>query len=232
MFDVSHHTAELTLHIGRKIRERREVVGLTQKQVADKLGVSHQQFQKYEEGATRIHAAFLYELTKLLGVTLEYFFEGFQTDKDKEYDSIPIKRTNALNILLIEDNVGDEVAIRKALESSPIETVLYAMHDGAKAIDFLRNEKPRPDIILLDLNIPKMDGEMVLKTIKRDRDLQDIPVIILTSNIAASKMIELYKMHANGYICKSFDLEVFKQHIQALVHYWGTIVALPGMTAE
>lgn len=232
MPNTSQNSDELTYYIGRKIRERRKIVALTQKELADKLGVSHQQFQKYEEGLTRIPVTCMYALTKLLGVTVEYFFAGFQQNNNAiEYGTIPIMRTNALHILLIEDNIADVIAIKKALESHTIETMLSTVHDGAKALAFLRKKKPRPDIILLDLNIPKIKGDIVLKTIKWDRTLQDIPVIILTNNLSALKMIELYKLHANGYICKSFDLSIFIKHIQQLVEYWSAVVALPGMTA-
>lgn len=228
---ASQECDELTHYIGKKIRERRKIIALTQKELADKLGVSHQQFQKYEKGLTRIPVTFLYGLTQLLGVTADYFFAGFQRSNNATgYGTIPLKRTNALHILLIEDNIADVIVIRKALESYTIETVLSTVHDGAKALEFLRNNKSRPDIILLDLNIPKIKGDAVLKTIKQDRTLQSIPVIILTNNLAISKMVELYKVHANGYLCKSFDLSLFTKHIQQLVEYWSSVIALPGMT--
>jgi DNA-binding response OmpR family regulator len=100
------------------------------------------------------------------------------------------------------------------------------------ALDFLRNKTtsvdfPRPDVILLDLNIPKRDGATVLREIKRDRDISDIPVIIMTNSINFQEMISCYKSFAAGYICKPFDFDIFQNCIDSFARYWAQSVVLP-----
>jgi CheY-like chemotaxis protein len=142
-----------------------------------------------------------------------------------------------LSILLVEDDPTDELLTRRALEAADHKVHIFCVHDGAQAIEFLRYKTmnvdfPRPDIVLLDLNIPKRDGQTVLKEIKRDREIQDIPVIILTNSISVQEMIMVYKNQASGYISKSFDYDVFQKNMIGLVDYWSTVVVLPNTAQE
>jgi CheY-like chemotaxis protein/DNA-binding XRE family transcriptional regulator len=229
-----HHS--LDLYIGKRIRESRQKQGLTLNDVGEKIGVSHQQIQKYEQGQARLSAIALYQMGRILGVDTHYFFRGFEhfTTKDEvlKGDIIIPDRERALNILLVEDDPADELLTRRALDESSISVKIFALHDGVAVLDFLRRRTtqidfPRPDIIILDLNIPKRDGHTVLKELKRDRDLCDIPVIILTNSINFQEMMSCYRQHASGYICKSFDFDVFQQSLEHLVLYWARAVALP-----
>lgn len=220
-------------YVGKKVRERRQKLGWTLMELAQKLGVSHQQIQKYEQGTTRVSAGALYQLSRIFQTNQNYFFDGFSTTPAPESDGvIHLEPLQELNIIVIEDDAADELLTRKALKECDFIANVHALHDGEEAIQFLRHcheqiQFPRPDLILLDLNMPKRDGHMVLKEIKRDRNIQDIPVIILTNSVNRQEMISAYKNGASGYLCKSFDFNLFKQHINNIMHYWGGTVALP-----
>lgn len=137
-----------------------------------------------------------------------------------------------INILLVEDNPGDADLAREALESSKLNNKLHVVDDGEKAMSFLRRtgsyaEVPRPDLILLDLNLPKKDGRQVLAEIKMDDDLKRIPVVILTTSQAEEDVIKSYNLHANCYITKPIDLNQFLHVVRSIEDFWLSIVILP-----
>lgn len=227
---------ELDVYIGKRLRMKRQKLGLTLSDLGEKIGVSHQQIQKYEQAQSRISAILLYQLCQILGVESNYFFQGFSAfSKNTELASSDIiipDHESPLNVLLVEDDAADELLTRRAFSECSVFVNLFTVHDGMAAMDFLRNKLisvdfPRPDIILLDLNIPKRDGATVLREIKRDRDLNDIPVIIMTNGINFQEMLSCYKAYASGYICKPFDYDVFQNNIDALARYWAKSVVLP-----
>lgn len=236
MIDLNDHQKDLDSYIGRRLREKRQKLSLTLTDLAEKLGVSHQQIQKYEQAQSRIAAITLYQLGEILGVDPSYFFQGYSAFKKKTErisgDVIIPDRESTLHILLVEDDAADELLTRRAFSETSVDVSLFTVHDGVAALDFLRNkctsvDFPRPDIILLDLNIPKRDGATVLREIKRDRDISDIPVIIMTNSINFQEMISCYKAYAAGYICKPFDFDVFQKSIDSLARYWAQSVVLP-----
>lgn len=225
-------------YVGSRVRERRQKLGWTLVDLAEKLGVSHQQIQKYEQGVTRISASILFQLSQIFKTSQDYFFEGYNPVhglKSLTGGTIDLNTKREINIVLVEDDPADELLARKALEECNFKVNIHALHDGEQAIQFLRREQgrsnsfPRPDLILLDLNIPKRDGHMVLREIRRDRDIQDIPVVILTNSINREEMISVYKNAASGYVCKSFDYETFKHHMRNIINYWGETAILPNM---
>ena len=137
-----------------------------------------------------------------------------------------------VEILLVEDNPGDVDLARETLMSSKIKNNLHVVNDGEKAIQFLRKmppyeSSPRPDIILLDLNLPRKDGREVLAEIKQDGNLKRIPVVILTSSKADEDVIKSYNLHANCYISKPLDFKQFTKVVQSIEDFWLTIVRLP-----
>lgn len=233
---------ELDVYVGKRLREKRQKLGMTLAYVAERLSVSHQQIQKYEQAQSRISAGMLYHIGQLYGVPSQYFFDGFQATQQKKgekvnTDIISHNLEKPLSILLVEDDPTDELLTRRALEAADHKVNIFCVHDGAQAIEFLRYKTmnvdfPRPDIVLLDLNIPKRDGQTVLKEIKRDREIQDIPVIILTNSISVQEMITVYKNQASGYISKSFDYDVFQKNMIGLVDYWSTVVVLPNTAQD
>ena len=139
---------------------------------------------------------------------------------------------SAVEILLVEDNPGDVRLTREALKESKIRNNLSIVRDGVEAMAFLRREgdyarAPRPDIILLDLNLPRKDGREVLHEIKEDDNLKRIPVVILTTSDDEHDILESYNLHANCYITKPVDLNRFVTIIKNIEDFWLTIVRLP-----
>ena len=141
-------------------------------------------------------------------------------------------RASPVEILLVEDNPGDVRLTKEALKEGKVYSNLHWAKDGVEALEFLRRQGkfadvPRPDIILLDLNLPKKDGREVLSEIKNDDDLKRIPVVILTTSKAEEDVLRSYQLHANCYVTKPVDLEKFIVVVQSIDKFWLTVVTLP-----
>ncbi|GGV24200.1 two-component system response regulator [Streptomyces longisporoflavus] len=137
-----------------------------------------------------------------------------------------------VDVLLVEDDPGDELMTREAFEDNKIRNNLHVVRDGEEALDFLyrRGEYegvPRPDLILLDLNLPKYDGRQVLEKVKSDPDLQDIPVVVLTTSAAEEDILRSYKLHANAYVTKPVDLDQFIAAVRQIDDFFVQVVRLP-----
>jgi chemotaxis family two-component system response regulator Rcp1 len=138
-----------------------------------------------------------------------------------------------IDILLVEDNPGDVRLTQEALKDGKVLNNLYVVRDGVEALAFLRREGKyaqaavRPDVILLDLNLPRKDGREVLAEIKADPDLLRIPVVVLTTSAAEQDILQAYNLHANAYITKPVDLHQFFAVIKSFEDFWLTIVKLP-----
>jgi two-component system, chemotaxis family, response regulator Rcp1 len=137
-----------------------------------------------------------------------------------------------VEILLVEDNPGDVRLTREALREGKVYNNLHWAKDGVEALEFLRQEgrhaaAPRPDIILLDLNLPKKDGREVLHSIKNDERFKQIPVVVLTTSEAEEDVLRSYELHANCYITKPVDLDKFIMVVQSIDRFWLTVVTLP-----
>lgn len=228
----------LDLHVGKRLKQRREKLSLGQADLGDMIGISYQQVQKYERGDNKIPASRLYQISQVLRVSTDYFYEGVDfsngDSNPKLKNHLCVERTKPLNILLVEDNPTDEMLTRNALSECNAETKIYAVHDGAQALDFLKNRSNtdvffEPDIVLLDLNIPKVMGLDIVKEMKRDRNLQDIPVIVLTNSTNPEDMSRSYKSNVSGFVCKSFDVKEFNRKINLIVEYWASVAVLPSM---
>jgi two-component system response regulator len=142
------------------------------------------------------------------------------------------KQVNSFEILLVEDNPGDARLIVEALKKSKIITNIQVVRDGLEAFAFLKRkegfeEKSRPDLILLDLNIPEMDGHEFLEKIKEEDSLKKIPIVVLAASHADEDIMKSYKLHANSYITKPVDNEQFIKVVQSIANFWFTIVKLP-----
>ena len=143
-----------------------------------------------------------------------------------------INKPRMVEILLVEDSPGDAELAKEALEESKLKNNLHIAIDGEEAIDFLfkkgkYKDAIRPDLIILDLNLPKKDGREVLKEIKEDDKLKRIPVVILTTSRAEEDILKTYDLHANCYITKPLDLEKFMDVVKAIENFWMSIVVLP-----
>ena len=137
-----------------------------------------------------------------------------------------------VEVLLVEDNPGDVRLTREALKEGKIRNNLHVARDGVEALAFLRREgghadAPRPDVILLDLNLPRKSGREVLSEVKQDPALRQIPVVILTSSQAEEDICRAYDLHANCYISKPVDLDQFIRVVKSIEDFWFTVVKLP-----
>ncbi len=140
-----------------------------------------------------------------------------------------------IEILLVEDNPGDVRLTIEGLKDSKVRNTLHVAQDGVEAMAFLRREGPhagaaRPDLILLDLNLPRMDGREVLSAIKSDVKLKTIPIVVLTTSRAEQDVLRSYELQANCYITKPVDLEQFITVVKSIEDFWFTIVTLPVQT--
>ncbi|MFD9548039.1 response regulator [Nocardia salmonicida] len=137
-----------------------------------------------------------------------------------------------VDILLVEDDPGDELMTREAFEDNKIGNTLHVVRDGQEALDFIYRtgahvDAPRPDLILLDLNLPKYDGRQVLEKIKADPELSHIPVVVLTTSAAEEDILRSYKLHANAYVTKPVDLDQFIAAIRQIDEFFVQVVRLP-----
>ena len=144
----------------------------------------------------------------------------------------PSEEVVRLNVLLVEDSLGDVRLTREAFRDAKVPVHLHVASDGVEAMAFLRREgahaqAPRPDLILLDLNLPKMDGRAVLTQIKSDDSLKMIPTLILTTSAAEADIVKSYQLQANCYLSKPVDLDVFEGLVKSINEFWLTRVKLP-----
>lgn len=141
-----------------------------------------------------------------------------------------------IEILLVEDNAADVRLTEEALKEGKVRNNLHVARDGMEALEFLRRQgkfkdATRPDLILLDLNLPRRDGREVLADIKNDPELKMIPVVVLTTSSAEADILKSYKLHANCYITKPVDLEQFVNVVRSIDDFWLTVVRLPSEIA-
>ena len=146
--------------------------------------------------------------------------------------SPPPPDAKSIDVLLVEDDPGDTLMIREAFEDNKVRNRLTCVTDGVQALEYLRREgehagATRPDLILLDLNLPRKDGREVLAEIKADDDLRTIPVVVLTTSQAEEDVLRSYKLHANAYVTKPVDFERFIDVVRQIDNFFVTVVKLP-----
>jgi CheY-like chemotaxis protein len=144
----------------------------------------------------------------------------------------PFEAEREIQVLLVEDDPGDVLMTREAFEDYKVHNQLHVVNDGEQAMAFLRNEGeyadlPRPDLVLLDLNLPRMDGRQVLDAIKSDPALASIPVVVLTTSEAEEDVLRSYSLHANAYVTKPVDFERFIDVVRQIDVFFVTVVKLP-----
>ena len=137
-----------------------------------------------------------------------------------------------VDILLVEDDPGDELITREAFADNKIKNTLHVTRDGQEGLDFLYKrgvhaDAPTPDLILLDLNLPKYDGRQLLEKVKSDIELCDIPIVVLTTSSAQEDILRSYKLHANAYVTKPVDLDQFMKAVREIDEFFVQVVRLP-----
>ncbi len=145
---------------------------------------------------------------------------------------IALEEGRPVQILLVEDNPGDVRLTKEALKEAKVRVHMMVAEDGEKGLAMLRRqgqyaESPRPDLVFLDLNLPRKDGRELLADIKEDPALRRIPVVVLTTSQAEQDIVRSYNLHANCYVTKPLDLEQFLHVVKAIESFWLTIVKLP-----
>jgi CheY-like chemotaxis protein/DNA-binding XRE family transcriptional regulator len=231
----------LEQYIGIRLKQRRVKLGITQAVLASTLQCSYQLIQKYESGETRIHASTLMHVAKVLGVDLQYFLDGY-VSSERDMQRIPAKgdtlsdqSKKEWNLLLIEDNPEDAYLFINSIQQLDIKKsfLVHTCYDGQDAYGYLKKnyssnpDNTTPDIIFLDINIPKLSGFELLSVIKKDRNLDYIPVVILTNSINADEMLACYKQQAMGYLRKAYDIKRFRNNIESVLRYWTEAVVTP-----
>ena len=228
-------------YVGARIRAHRQKLGWTLADLAQRVAISPQQLQKYEYGATRVSASLLYKISSVMGKRTDDFFEGAlqvtNTSAPFEKSSFPQNRTHPLYVLLVEYDPAEALVTRRAIERSRIKTKLHMVSTHDQALDFLRNKQslnsfPRPEIILLELQLRQREGDYTLRSIKRDRNLMDIPVVILTHSAERKELIGAYQNNAAGFIAKPSSFRDYCQSLSLLFQYWSRVVSLPHMDKE
>ena len=140
--------------------------------------------------------------------------------------------SRAIDILLVEDDPGDELITREVFEHNMLHNRLHVAHDGEEGLNYLYRRgayenAPRPDLILLDLNLPKYDGRHLLENIKSDPELSRIPVVVLTTSSAEEDILRSYKLHANAYVTKPVDFDAFMTAVRQIDEFFLQVVRLP-----
>ena len=142
------------------------------------------------------------------------------------------QKMKPIDILIVEDNPGDARLIKEVINGNKIQCQLHLVKDGVEAMNFLNRKEeftdsPRPDLIFLDLNLPKKDGREVLAEIKTDDNLKQIPVVVMTTSQAEEDILKAYSLHANCYVTKPLDLDQFVNVVKSIEDFWFSLVKLP-----
>ena len=229
-------TGSIDKFIGFQLRKHRQKRNMTLHDVSNTLGISYQQIQKYEQAVSRVSASTLYRLTKLYEIDIGNFFEEVGTEaslyrKRQSKLAGAFRKEAGLNMLIVEPNPEDEQIIRSILKEVENLNVL-CVHDGIQALNVLKYKTlcpdfPKPNLVFLDIYIPKRDGMSVLKELKREDSTKDIPIIIITNNISPELTAKAYKLGAAGYIVKSSESDTLKNNVLSCIKYWTETVVAP-----
>ena len=232
----------LNKYIGSRIRSRRRLLNWNSTELAQKLNISRQQVQKYEQGITSVSIQILYKLSKIFSVNTNYFYEGmpkleyhlFKSASKDIKETGPFNRTKPLDLMIVEPYAQDELLIRSGVDKSGIQTNIIAFHKEEDALSFLKSPMspvvfPKPELIFLEITLLKGAGGELLNTIKKDQNLCDIPVVIITNSISYDQMLTCYKSQAAGFMRKPHNSHLFEESIKTILIYWGQTMSLPRM---
>ncbi|MDR3285435.1 MAG: helix-turn-helix domain-containing protein [Holosporales bacterium] len=235
----SQNFIDISTHIGCKIKETRKKAGITLEQVSRILGITYQQLQKYESGNTCVPVEKLYDISVIFNIPIQYFFEGIkaadiysQTLYNEEL--IERKTDSHLNIFIIDSNPEDEFITRKVIHEIDKEIEIFCIQNESNVINNLKRKElsliiPVPDLIFMDINISKQSYHLLISEIKKEKYIQEIPLIILTHSVRVEDLLKVYKNGAASFIYKSLDFEIFKKDMKICLEYWSKVVTLPSV---
>lgn len=220
------------IFIGNKIRERRKYLDMSQAELGKALDVSYQQIQRYENGLNALAVSKMLQIAQALGVSPDYLYEGMPNVSSNKVVEDPVikgKPSGAMHILFIDDSVEDEVLFREATEIFDDKIVTHWLQEPEKVIEYLTSEDNEHDVhlIILDINMPKINGLELLSKIKKNKHLAHIPIVMLTNSVREKEMKESYKHHASGFIQKTTDFDAYCSDIERTLNYWLRTVVLP-----
>jgi transcriptional regulator with XRE-family HTH domain len=217
---------ELDLFVGKKLRTFRSKFKWPLKTLAEEIGISLQQLQRYELGENKISASMLHKIAGIFNVKIDVFFAGFE----KQISDQSAKKS-LINLLIIEDNADDEFMIRKALSPFNKSLNIYLLHCVDQTFEFCRKLEfecnslfPKPHLIFIDLCMSERIE--ILSYIRKSSTLKDIPVVVFTNNLNCAETKELYKLNTCGIIKKSLDHTELKAQLLRTLNYWLDTVVL------
>lgn len=220
----------LCRHVGRRLRARRKAAGFSQARLAALTGLSPQQIQKYESGASQIFLERLLQFAQVLSVAPEYFYHGFDFScigAAIDSDVIDRSAARAVDILFVDQNPGDILAFERALGSFRDRVRLHGMADPALALRRARDAAEATALVLLDISLPQNGGLRMMRGLKDDPRTAHIPVVVFTHSASRKAMVDAYRSGAAGFILKSPQAEVFAETARHFLSYWLQAAALP-----
>lgn len=224
---------ELDVVIGKNIKYFRKQRRWGLKVLADKLGISIQQLQKYETAANKISASLFYDISFALQVSLDRLICNDQFFCNEVH-------APDLNVLLIEDNVRHDIAIRQAIDGFSKKINLNTIQEGLKVLEYFDffdlkdacHKCLKPDLILLELHMSKISGIEILKILRRHKYLSSTPVVLLTDVMNPGDMEAAYELHVGGVVIKNCSQSKLKEQVVEILNYWFSLVILPSITTS
>ena len=235
MLDETRNTGAVYAYIGQRIRQRRKMLQLNQTQLAEMMGFSYQQMQKYESGSSHVSAGKLLLLAKVLNVPPAYFYEGIALDdnigKRLETNFIQKTRTDPLRVLLVDESPSDVILFMKAMNGVSEQLEVRTIHDPQLVMEHLLNHGERfggskTDIVIVEC-LSKSGVAELIRMIKKNPRTQMLPIIALTRSVSVKDLHEMYKHGVASFIQKSVDLDEYTRSLEVFVRYWARIVSLP-----
>ena len=232
--EINNGANQIDKFIGLQLRKERKRRRLSLMDVSESVGVSYQQLQKYEQAKSRLTVSMLYRLVRLYGLDFGHFFEAVMLEVMAHSDSRIIdcmEGSKRINVLVVEPDPSEEVNTRGILKEVSDLNALF-VHDGKQVLDVLKYKTlcpnfPKPNVVFMDVFIPKLDGIDVLKELKRDERTRDIPVVMLTNVVDDELTLQAYKHGASGYIIKERDKQLFRDNIVSCINYWTRTIIKP-----
>lgn len=233
---VSEGLGSFHSEVGGRIKARRKAMEISQSRLAELMGSSYQQIQKYENGTNQLTLGKLLQFANAMNVEPSYFYDGIpvevlSSEDDSQSDVITRRKDKLLHILLVEDSPADALLFSKAASEFDEQIKLHCINNTELVMDYLSRQSGSTnqsvDLVVLDLSLPKISGLQLLKMIKNNSQTAFIPCIILTNSISRSEMLEAYRLGAAGFVQKSAQLSPYRHSIETVIRYWLEVVALP-----